>query len=95
MGICVFPQVVWLRRHYHIVMWDVVTRDYSPHMTPNGVFNVVKNYTRNGSVIVFHDSLKAERNMREAMPRAVEWLLKKKATSLKFLNNGYLPVYKR
>ena len=49
-------------------------RDYSPHMTPNGVFNVVKNYTRNGSVIVFHDSLKAERNMREAMPRAIEWL---------------------
>ena len=71
-----FPQVVWLRRHYHIVMWDVVTRDYSPHMTPNGVFNVVKNYSRNGSVIVFHDSLKAERNMREAMPRAVEWRLK-------------------
>ena len=65
-----------LRKHYRIVMWDVVTRDYSPHMTPNGVFNVVKNYTRNGSVIVFHDSLKAERNMREAMPRAVEWLLK-------------------
>ena len=69
-----FPQVVWLRRHYRIIMWDVVTRDYSPHMTPNGVFNVVKNYTRNGSVIVFHDSLKAERNMREAMPRAIEWL---------------------
>ena len=45
-------------------------------MTPNGVFNVVKNYTRNGSVIVFHDSLKAETNMREAMPRAIEWLQK-------------------
>ena len=69
-----FPQVVGLRRHYRIIMWDVVTRDYSPHMTPNGVFNVVKNYPRNGSVIVFHDSLKAERNMREAMPRAIEWL---------------------
>ena len=69
-----FPQVVALRRKYKIIMWDVVTRDYSPHMTPNGVFNVVKNYTRNGSVIVFHDSLKAETNMREAMPRAIEWL---------------------
>ena len=68
------PQVVALRRKYKIIMWDVVTRDYSPHMTPNGVFNVVKNYTRNGSVIVFHDSLKAETNMREAMPRAIEWL---------------------
>ena len=71
-----FPQVVALRKKYKIIMWDVVTRDYSPHMTPNGVFNVVKNYTRNGSVIVFHDSLKAETNMREAMPRAIEWLQK-------------------
>jgi len=68
------PQVLALRNQYHIIMWDVVTRDYSPHMTPNGVFNVVKKYTRNGSVIVFHDSLKAEKNMKEAMPRAIEWL---------------------
>lgn len=70
------PQVLTLRRHFRIIMWDVVTRDYSPHMTPNGVLNVVKNYTRNGSVIVFHDSLKAEKNMRIAMPKAIEWLQK-------------------
>lgn len=69
------PQVLRLRRKYRIIMWDVVTRDYSPHMNPEEVLNVVKRYTRNGSVIVFHDSLKAERNMREAMPRAIEWLL--------------------
>lgn len=70
-----FPQVLALRDTYRIIMWDVVTRDYSPHMTPNGVFNVVKRYTRNGSIIVFHDSLKAWDNMREAMPRSIEWLL--------------------
>ncbi len=70
------PQVWMLRRRFRIIMWDVVTRDYSPHMTPKGVLNVVKRYTRNGSVIVFHDSLKAERNMREALPLAIEWLLK-------------------
>lgn len=69
------PQTLCLTRKYRVVMWDVVTRDYSPHMTPQGVLNVVKRYTRNGSVIVFHDSLKAERNMREAMPKAIEWLL--------------------
>lgn len=68
-------QVLALRKKYRIIMWDVVTRDYSPHMTPNGVFNVVKNYTRNGSIIVFHDSLKAEPNMKEALPRSIEWLL--------------------
>jgi len=70
-----FPQILLLRECYKIIMWDVVTRDYSPHMTPNGVFNVVKNYTRNGSIIVFHDSLKAETNMKEALPRSIEWLL--------------------
>ncbi|MDR3142128.1 MAG: polysaccharide deacetylase family protein [Tannerellaceae bacterium] len=67
-------QTLLLRKQYKIIMWDVVTRDYSPHMTPNGVFNVVKNYTRNGSIIVFHDSLKAETNMKEALPRSIEWL---------------------
>ncbi|MDR0430561.1 MAG: polysaccharide deacetylase family protein [Tannerellaceae bacterium] len=69
-----FLQIMLLRKRYKVIMWDVVTRDYSPHMTPNGVFNVVKNYTRNGSIIVFHDSLKAEQNMKEALPRSIEWL---------------------
>ena len=70
-----FPQVLALRKLYRIIMWDVVTRDYSPHLNSDDVFNVVKRYTRNGSIIVFHDSLKAEKNMREAMPRSIEWLL--------------------
>ena len=34
----------------------------------------VKRYTRNGSIIVFHDSLKAHEKMRYALPRAIEWL---------------------
>ncbi len=70
-----FPQVFSLRNKYKIIMWDVVTRDYSPHMTPNGIFNVVKKYSRNGSILVFHDSLKAEANMKESLPRSIEWLL--------------------
>lgn len=35
----------------------------------------VRRYARNGSIIVFHDSLKAERNLRDALPAAIEWLL--------------------
>ena len=64
-----------LRKLYKVVMWDVVTRDYSKWMTANGVFNVVKKYTRNGSVIVFHDSLKAGNRMKESLPLSIEWLL--------------------
>lgn len=69
------PQILELRKRYRIIMWDVVTRDYSPHMTPGDVFNTVRKYVRNGSIIVFHDSLKAEHNMKEALPKSIEWLL--------------------
>ena len=63
-----------LKRRFRIVMWDVVTRDYNRSLSPERVFDNVRRYTRDGSVIVFHDSLKAERNLRWALPRAIEWL---------------------
>jgi peptidoglycan/xylan/chitin deacetylase (PgdA/CDA1 family) len=69
-----FPQLLRLRKLFKIIMWDVVTRDYSPHMTANGVFNNVKRYTKNGSIIVFHDSLKAKGRIEEALPKSIEWL---------------------
>ena len=71
-----FPQVLRLRKLFRIIMWDVVTRDYSPHMTAKGVFNNIRKYTRNGSIIVFHDSLKAKGRIEEALPKSIEWLLK-------------------
>ena len=56
-------------------MWDVVTRDYSKKLTGEQVFANVKRYVRNGSIIVFHDSLKAEKNLRYALPKSIEWLM--------------------
>ena len=64
-----------IKRFYRIVMWDVVTRDYSNKRNGEQVFENVKKFTRNGSIIVFHDSLKAEKNLRYALPRSIEWLL--------------------
>lgn len=55
-------------------MYDLVTRDYSKHLTGEEVLENVKRYARNGSIIVFHDSLKAHTNMRYALPKAIEWL---------------------
>jgi len=63
-----------LRKKYQIILWDVVTRDYSKRQTPEQVLHNVKRYVRSGSIIVFHDSLKAEKNMKYALPRAIEWL---------------------
>lgn len=64
-----------LRRHYKIVMWDVVTRDYSNRLTAQDVLQNVKRYTRNGSIITFHDSLKSIDKLREILPQAIEWLM--------------------
>lgn len=69
------PQTLFLSRKYRIVMWDVVTRDYNKALSPEDVLANVRRYTRNGSIIVFHDSLKAEKNLRWALPKAIEWLM--------------------
>lgn len=74
-GLLRWKQAKILKQHYNIVMYDLITRDYSRKMTPERVLANVKRYARNGSIIVFHDSLKAEKNMRYALPRAIEWLL--------------------
>lgn len=67
-------QAKLIRKHYNIVMYDLVTRDYSRRIDGEQVLRNVKRYTRNGSIIVFHDSLKAHDNMRYALPRAIKWL---------------------
>lgn len=64
-----------LRRKYKIIMWDLVTRDYSKHLNGEQVFEKVKKYVRNGSIITFHDSIKSEKNTKYALPRSIEWLL--------------------
>ena len=69
-------QYLTLKRTYKIVMWDLVTRDYSKRMRPEQVLNNVKRYARNGSIITFHDSLKSwnNGNLQYALPRAIEFL---------------------
>lgn len=74
-GHMLFSQFRALRKMFKVIMWDVVTRDYSCLMTADQVFDVVRKYTRNGSIIVFHDSLKSGNRMKESLPKSIEWLL--------------------
>ena len=64
----------WLSRSYRIIMWDLVTRDYSKWLTAQDVVDNVKRYTRNGSIITFHDSLKSIDKLHKALPEALKWL---------------------
>ncbi len=75
-GLMRFVQKRALQEKYQIVMSDVISCDYDRQLTPETVLNNVKKHTRNGSIIVFHDSLKAEPNLRYALPKAIEFLQK-------------------
>ena len=67
-------QYAWLSRKYKVVMWDLVTRDYSKWMTADDILDHVKRYARNGSIITFHDSLKAIDKLQYALPESIKWL---------------------
>lgn len=73
-GFIRWKQAAAIKANMRIIMYDLVTRDYSKKLTGDDVLENVKRYTRNGSIIVFHDSLKAEKNLRYALPKAIEWL---------------------
>jgi peptidoglycan/xylan/chitin deacetylase (PgdA/CDA1 family) len=59
---------------YKVVMWDLVTRDYSRRLTADDVLKNVKRYARNGSIITFHDSLKSIDKLKVMLPEALQWL---------------------
>lgn len=73
-GLLRWSQSKVIRRHYNLVMYDVVTRDYAVYMSPEEVVDNVRQFTRNGSIIVFHDSLKSMHNTLPALPDAIKWL---------------------
>lgn len=58
-----------LEPRYRIVMWDLLTCDYDRDYAPEKCLRDALRLTRPGSVVVFHDSLKASRNMRYVLPR--------------------------
>jgi peptidoglycan/xylan/chitin deacetylase (PgdA/CDA1 family) len=62
---------------YKIIMWDVLSADYNQSVLPEQCLeNVLKNVTT-GSIIVFHDSVKAFANLEYALPKTLEFLKKK------------------
>jgi peptidoglycan/xylan/chitin deacetylase (PgdA/CDA1 family) len=65
-------QVQFLQRHYRIIMWDVLSGDFDPDILPAECSrNVIQN-AGPGSIVVFHDSVKAETNLRYALPKVLE-----------------------
>lgn len=72
-GHITYKQIRALKSNYRIIMWDVITHDYNRNFSPDQVFENVEKYVRNGSIVVFHDSIKAQNNVLTVLPKALEF----------------------
>jgi peptidoglycan/xylan/chitin deacetylase (PgdA/CDA1 family) len=65
-----------LKKFYEIVMWDIMSGDFDTSISPKKCLKNVLKHSKNGSIIVFHDNLKAESRVLYALPRAIQHWLK-------------------
>jgi|SRR6185436_473847 len=65
-------QIAMLESRYSIIMWSVLSYDFDKNTSPEKCFLNVKHNAGEGSIIVFHDSIKAQGNLTYALPKTLE-----------------------
>lgn len=68
-----FRQINRLKKDFNIILWDFITYDYNSKKSPNEIIREIKRRSRNGSIVVFHDSEKAKENVLTVLPLALEF----------------------
>jgi peptidoglycan-N-acetylglucosamine deacetylase len=61
-----------LRKNYQIILWTVLSGDFDQNLTPEQCLQTVIRHSKPGSIIVFHDSIKASKNMLFVLPLLLE-----------------------
>jgi len=74
-GLIKKSQIKKIDTEYQIVMWDVLTGDFDVKLSKEACLSKALKYTRNGSIIIFHDSVKAEKNLSYVLPRFIDHYL--------------------
>ena len=58
--------------HLQIVMWDVLTYDFDMNISAKDSLEKTIRYTRKGSIVIFHDSIKSEKKLKQMLPRYLD-----------------------
>lgn len=66
------------KQGYSLIMWSILSKDYNANISEEKCLQNVLKYIRPGSIVVFHDSLKAEKNLRYVLPRVLAYCKEKK-----------------
>ncbi len=69
-------QIHILKKHYKIIMWDVLSKDYNTTLTGEQCFQNVIQHAKSGSIVVFHDSIKAKERLYYALPKVLDYYTK-------------------
>ncbi len=67
-GSLTYPQYKQLKKQFKVVLWDVISYDFDTSFKPEDCLKILKKNTRSGSIIVFHDSLKAQKILFKVLP---------------------------
>lgn len=65
-----------LEHRYKIIMWSILSCDFDQNLNTSDALKGLKTKTKNGSIVVFHDSVKAEKNLKILLPPYLEYLHK-------------------
>jgi peptidoglycan/xylan/chitin deacetylase (PgdA/CDA1 family) len=65
-------QAQFLQRHYKIIMWDVLSGDFDQSISKEQCFDNVMNNAKQGSIVVFHDNVKAVEKLKYTLPKVLE-----------------------
>ena len=66
-------QYLRLSKKYSVVMWDVLSGDFDPTLPAEKSIFYLKKYTVPGSIVVFHDSIKASGTLKEILPELLKY----------------------
>jgi peptidoglycan/xylan/chitin deacetylase (PgdA/CDA1 family) len=69
-----FASIPAIRKKYEVIMWDVLSKDYLKRLNVKRALKRIKKATKPGSIIVFHDSVKAETNLKAMLPNYLTFL---------------------
>lgn len=61
------------RPEWKIIMWSILSADFDISITPEQCLDNVLRNIRAGSIVVFHDSIKARERMEYVLPRVLDW----------------------
>ncbi|MBL7923095.1 MAG: polysaccharide deacetylase family protein [Bacteroidia bacterium] len=66
------PVLYALKKQFRIYMWDVISNDFDAELSPDQVLSNVLRYSREGSIVVFHDSIKAAPRLLPVLPAVLD-----------------------